>query len=181
MNRDIKFRVWDKTEKIDVCDCGSPLVWTLVFDYKEWLCLECGCAYEMMMTNSVVETPELKHKKKLYEKIWHTLVGFGGFLPIGRYHDSTCKKCVGDNHHEHLSEKEIMKDEIAKDVFRRLISYDELCKIITNGTSEGWTILPAKEEPTINKWVAPVMPAPYNPCPSTTPNLPNGWPNKVTC
>lgn len=56
------------------------------------------------------------------------------------------------------------------------ISYDELCKIITNGTSEGWTILPAKEEPTINKWVAPI----YTPCPNTTPNLPN-WPNKVTC
>lgn len=73
------------------------------------------------------------------------------------------------------------------EVFRILleIGLEEIMSknLTANEYYKTWSILPAKEESTqtINKWVAPVMPAPYNPCPSTTPNLPNGWPNKVTC
>ena len=108
--------------EINVCSCGSPLVYTFAFAYKEYLCLECGNTYGMMGVDSVEATPELKHKQKLYKKLWNIIYGSGGFLPRSRYAKRKCKKCTGDNHHEHLSDTEVMKNEIATMIFKKLIT-----------------------------------------------------------
>lgn len=107
--------------KINVCSCGSPLVFTFAFAYKEYLCLECGNTYGMMGVRSVEATPELKHKKKLYEKLWNIIYGVGGFFPRSPYTKIKCKKCTADNHFNHVSKTEILKNKIATDIFEKLI------------------------------------------------------------
>ena len=112
----------EQMEKINVCECGAPLIFTMAFAYNEYLCLECGSKYGMMGVDSVESTKELKYKLSLYKKLWDVLYGKNWLLPRSRFGMQGCKKCTSDNHLEHLTEKEILKDKIATAVFEKLIN-----------------------------------------------------------
>ena len=107
-----------KQEKktIRVCDnCGSPLIWTFAFDYKERYCLNCGLGGGMLGTGTDMPvTRELIFQEKLVNAIWKVIYGKKGLVPIsaGR---TNCVKClVGGRHYNHLSKAEKEWDKIAR-------------------------------------------------------------------
>jgi len=106
-------------KEIRVCYCGNPLTWTFAFPYKEYVCLNCGRT-EGMLGARIPITKELIYKAKLDKKIWKVIYNKCGFLPTGSYTIKNCKKCDIEDHNNHLSKSEIIKDKIAKDFFDKI-------------------------------------------------------------
>ena len=113
-------------EEIKICEnCGTPLIWTFRWDYKEMFCLNCGALGDMFFGKGVGLTPELKMKYRVVNKIWKSLYGkSGALLPesIG-YQKSNCEKCkAGENHHLHLTKKEIRESRVAEKILEKVKS-----------------------------------------------------------
>lgn len=110
---------------IRICtNCGCPLIWTFRWAYKERFCMNCGLTGGMMGTGKDVElTPELKLKQRVINKIWSALYSKKNhlLLPIARYKRTGCKKCeAGDDHNEHLTNREIRNGKIAERVLKSM-------------------------------------------------------------
>jgi hypothetical protein len=111
----------EKPAKINVCDCGTPLIFTFFFPYKEWFCLNCGVAYEFLGRNEKEATLELLVKKKIIYEVWNVISKY--LIPYGNYKLVKCKKCKKEgeySHRQHLTEKEKLSDEIAKKILNQL-------------------------------------------------------------
>ena len=50
-------------QKIAICYCDTPLIWTFVFSGAEYWCPSCGNNYGMMGVKKVELTPELKFQQ----------------------------------------------------------------------------------------------------------------------
>lgn len=110
--------------KITVCDdCETPLIFTFRWAFKEMYCLNCGALGDMFMGKKVRLTDELKLKKRIVDRIWKTLYGREGFLlPVASYTIDGCKKCKsGDNHGQHLTNREIRNNKIANKILKKMI------------------------------------------------------------
>jgi hypothetical protein len=111
-------------KEITICEkCGTPLIWTFRWDYKEMYCLNCGAMGDMFMGKKVETTPELKLKFKAVNKVWKSLYGKNRpLLPAsGGYRKNNCKKCdAGENHSKHLSKKEIRENKVAEKILIRI-------------------------------------------------------------
>jgi hypothetical protein len=107
---------------IRVCDdCGTPLIWTFVFDHCERYCLNCGAKGGMLGTGTdVPATRELRFQEKMVKKIWSVIYSNEGLEPISGWRVG-CKKCETEKrHHNHLSEAEKENDQIARDYLQRV-------------------------------------------------------------
>jgi hypothetical protein len=103
-------------KEIKICDyCATPLIWTFLFPYKEYYCLNCGRTWGMLGAGKNVEiTKELILKRNIAETIFKQLHGKGWLLPQSTYGYTKCKvekNCR--NHNEHLTKKEIEWNEVA--------------------------------------------------------------------
>jgi hypothetical protein len=110
-------------EQISICEnCGTPLIFTFRWAYKEKFCLNCGSLGDMFMGETVDLTPELKLKYKIVNKIWKALYGKNKpLLPLSQYKRKGCKKCEdGGNHNEHLNKKEIRNHKVAEKILKQL-------------------------------------------------------------
>lgn len=102
--------------KIKVCeDCQVPLIWTFLFPYYEYYCLNCGGKWGMLGAGKdIPETKELLLKQKIAQAVFDQLYGKHRLLPKGQYGYSKCKaeqNCR--NHNSHLTKKEIEWNEAA--------------------------------------------------------------------
>ena len=107
-------------EGITVCPCcGEPMIYTFAFSGSEYYCLMCGYDCGLFCGKIVKATKELKYKKKLYEKIF-TVVD-KDLIPVGAYIHN-CKKCreMKETHLEHATEKELLKDKIAREFLKNI-------------------------------------------------------------
>ena len=106
-----------RNQTIRVCDhCKTPLIWTFAFDYSERYCLNCGSKGGMLGTGEdVPATRELKFKKKLVDKIWGTIYGRKGLVPVSCQRGN-CKKCETSNerHYNHMPKSQKEWDTIAR-------------------------------------------------------------------
>ena len=73
----------------------------------------------MLKIRDDVDLKELKYKKKLYEKIF-TVIN-KDLIPVGAYNPK-CKKCkdMKETHLEHATEKELLKDKIAREFLKNI-------------------------------------------------------------
>jgi hypothetical protein len=110
-------------KKIRVCEyCGSPLIFTFRWAYKEYFCMNCGALGDIFMGKDVVLTPELRLKKKIIDKTWNALYKTHLLLPISRYKRRNCKLCdEGGEHNEHLTKREIRNGKIAQKILNKMI------------------------------------------------------------
>ena len=107
-------------EGITVCPhCGEPMIYTFAFSGSEYYCLMCGYDCGLFGGKIVEATKELKYKKKLYEKIF-TVIN-KDLIPVGAYNPK-CKKCkdMKETHLEHATEKELLKDKIAREFLKNI-------------------------------------------------------------
>lgn len=119
-----------KEKKIKVCsECEAPLIFTFAFDYCELYCLNCGAKGGMFGTGHEVDlTTELLFKKKLVDSLWRVIYRSGWYLPSGRFGKGGCKKdnkngrysSSCENHNEHLTEKEIEKNLVAREYLEKM-------------------------------------------------------------
>jgi len=99
----------NKEEKITVCtECKIPLIWTFLWAYNEYYCINCGGHWGMMGAGDYVKlTPELKAQNKVILRVWKALrfnlLGRGSFT-----------------HGQHLTKSEIRKDKIATTMLNKL-------------------------------------------------------------
>lgn len=112
-------------KEIRVCEeCGTPLIWTFRWDYKERYCLNCGALGDMFLGKNVELTKELKLKERIVNRIWKSLYGkTGDLLPISSgYQKSNCKKCqIEKSHSLHLSKREIRNNKVAEKILNKMI------------------------------------------------------------
>lgn len=110
--------------EITICrDCGTPLLWTFRWAYKEYFCMNCGGTWGMMGAGiSVEETPELKLKYRIVKRIWDSLYKGGLLLPVSRYTRKDCKKCeAGGDHNDHLTKREIRNNKIGERLLKHYL------------------------------------------------------------
>ncbi len=109
--------------EIQVCEhCGTPLIWTFRWAYKEYFCMNCGALGDMFMGKEVKITPELKLKSRVVHKIWNSLYKTGFLLSVALYKIDGCKKCdAGQNHGDHLTKREIRNGKIAQRILDKMI------------------------------------------------------------
>ena len=109
-----------RNKKIKVCDtCGTPLIWTFHWAYKEYFCINCDAHWGMLGAGEDVNaTPGLKEQTKRLYKLWRVLGKYA--LPVSSFARTGCKKCQGCNHWEHLSKKEKREDKIARKILEAL-------------------------------------------------------------
>jgi len=109
-------------KQIIVCTrCKIPLIWTFLWAYNEYYCINCGGHWGMMGAGDRVDlTPELKAQNKVILRVWKSLrFNLLGRCSFGR---SNCKKCAGSyNHRDHLTKSEIRKDKLATSMLKKLI------------------------------------------------------------
>jgi len=109
-------------KQITVCTrCKIPLIWTFLWSYKEFYCINCGGHWGMMGAGDYVKlTPELKAQNKVILRVWKA-VRFN-LVNRGDYGMGNCKKCAGNyTHRDHLSKSEIRKDKLATSMLKKLI------------------------------------------------------------
>ncbi len=107
---------------IRVCSCGTPMIWTFVYDGCERFCLNCGLSGGMFGTGDDVEaTRELIFKKKIVDAIWKVIYANKGLCPVSCQRKG-CKKCSGsdERHYEHLTKAEKEWDEIARKTLEQM-------------------------------------------------------------
>ena len=51
--------------KIQVCECGHPLITFLAVDFREWGCTHCGRTYQFFDDYEMVESTESLWQKKI--------------------------------------------------------------------------------------------------------------------
>ena len=111
-------------KEITICEnCGTPLIWTFRWDYKEMYCLNCGANGDMFMGKKVEITPELKLKYRVVNKVWKSFYGKNRpLLPMSSgYRKNNCKKCQGgESHSNHLSKKEIRESKVVEKILNRV-------------------------------------------------------------
>jgi len=113
------------TKQITVCTrCKIPLIWTLLWAYNEYYCINCAGHWGMMDAGHRFDlTPELKAQNKVILRVWKVLRC--NLLGRGSYGQSNCKKCAecagSYNHRHHLTKSEIRKDKIATSMLKKLI------------------------------------------------------------
>lgn len=105
----------ERTPEVIVCeDCGEPLIGTMMFPYKEWLCAKCGTVTEFL-GNPRVEDPDGTLRKKRAElaaKYFDI-----SFDIVGQQCQRTdCEKCntSSENHVEHMSDEQKAADRAAR-------------------------------------------------------------------
>ena len=109
------------TKEIRVCNCGGPLMWTMHVAYAEYYCMHCGDSFGMMGSGKdVEETPELRHRQKLYSRVFKTIRK--DLLPNCKFGRVGCKKCVGSdrNHLAHATKSELAKSEQAYELLKQI-------------------------------------------------------------
>ena len=109
-------------KQITVCTrCKIPLIWTYLWAYNEYYCINCAGHWGMMGAGDYVDlTPELKAQNKVILRVWKA-VRFN-LVNRGAYGIDNCKKCAGNyTHRDHLSKSEIRKDKIATSMLKKLI------------------------------------------------------------
>ena len=109
-------------EQITVCTrCEIPLIWTFLWAYNEYYCINCGGHSGMMGAGDRVDlTPELKAQNKVILRVWKSLRF--NLVCRGDYGMDNCKKCAGSfTHRNHLSKTEIRKDKLATSMLKKLI------------------------------------------------------------
>src|SRR5260221_945059 len=99
---------------IKVCgDCQVPLIWTFLFPYNEYYCLNCGGKWGMLGAGKDVSvTKELLLKQAIAEAVFKQLYGKNKLLPKGQYGYTKCKvqqSC--HNHNSHLTKSEVKWNE----------------------------------------------------------------------
>lgn len=107
-------------KEINVCPyCGEPMISTFAFRGAEFYCLMCGNTLGMFSCSSVEWDEQLNEKRKLYERVFKTI--YKDLIPSGAYL-LKCPKCkdMNETHRQHASEKEILKDEIAREFLNRM-------------------------------------------------------------
>ena len=109
-----------KDKEIEICECGTPLIFTFLWPYKEWFCLSCGEATEFLGRNYTKLTLELRVKLRVVNKIWKSLRS--SLLPrTFKYRRNGCKKCdTGEDHGYHVSTYEKRKDKIATQILKNI-------------------------------------------------------------
>lgn len=117
MEREIK--------KIKVCDCGAPLHGTLLYDFKEYFCMNCRNTYGMLGAGKNVPlTRKRKAREKVADDVFQALRKH--LLGSGSFTRSKCKKCQEgkDKYHtDHLTKYEKAKNDEAKKILNRLKGY----------------------------------------------------------
>jgi len=105
--------------EIRVCrDCDTPLIFTFLWAYNEYYCINCGVPTEFLGNKYMVLTRELKAKKTVVEKFWKGLRK--SMLPNGRYQMTGCKKCGPEDHNHHETPLEKEKSRIAYQMLESL-------------------------------------------------------------
>jgi hypothetical protein len=95
----------------------EPLIATLAFPKKEFICICCGRLYEFMFQNGPAAadpTPELDARYAELKAEWDEHVG-GKLIPPRSWRLDTCDKCHsgGEYHREHATEQELAEHEEA--------------------------------------------------------------------
>jgi hypothetical protein len=94
---------------------GEPLVSTLVFSKKEFVCVVCGRTYGFMEPVAAPETPKIKRRQKTLEKKWNKLID--GYMPNSDFWRRDCEMCQpGDRaaaHRNHATPQELEAHEKA--------------------------------------------------------------------
>lgn len=110
----------ENNKTIRVCKlCGTPLIFTLAFDYNERYCLNCGNMGDIFSGKDIKATREMIFKHRLVESIWEVLYSRKGMVPIGSLRRN-CKKCdKGDRHINHMSKADEEWNRIARGYLAR--------------------------------------------------------------
>ena len=100
-------------------ECGEPIISTFLYNGYEYYCLWCGERYEFF--NDCVKTTSKKYlvKQKINENIFKIIrskINVNG-------QKSNCKKCknLNEPHCFHLTNKEILENEIALEYLNKII------------------------------------------------------------
>ena len=107
-------------KKIAICkNCGEPLNSTMMFSGAEYYCLNCSSTYGCFNIITKDKTKELKYTKEVYENVFKSLYEY--ITPYGCY-KRKCDKCkeMNEYHSQHLSEKEIIQDKIARELLNKI-------------------------------------------------------------
>ena len=115
--------IFDKT--IELCPvCEQPLVWSFIYPGCEWYCINCKEGYPMFCDSISIEKSNENYKyyeikQKVYSDIFKAITK--DFVP-NRCYKNKCKKCEDrtEYHSKHLTEKEILKDKVAKEILKRI-------------------------------------------------------------
>lgn len=102
----------ETTPTVRICDCGCPLIFTLIFAGSEYFCPNCKGTYGFLGAGKIVDlTPDLRRRNQLVEAWFNDLVK--DFIPGGA-RLSRCEKCKGEETHlEHATDEEIEASERA--------------------------------------------------------------------
>lgn len=104
-------------KEIIVCrECQLPLIWTFMWAYYEYYCINCG-GHEGALGagDRVPYTKELRLKYKQIQGIWRAIKHY--LVPFSQYTKHKCKKCKTEqNHRLHLSIKEKNDHRVANKV-----------------------------------------------------------------
>lgn len=96
----------ERPSSVAVCRCGAPLVSTMVFPKKEWVCVECAATYGMFDANSKTTTDELWERYEALRALWveHAVPR----LRVGRWWLRDCEKCSprAEYHEAHATDEE---------------------------------------------------------------------------
>lgn len=92
--------------KIAMCVCGQPLVATLAFSKKEFVCADCLRTYTFFGPDPADETPELIAKCEEQRTKWETLSE--GWIPTGAFYRDcpVCRK-YSEPHLRHADDDEL--------------------------------------------------------------------------
>lgn len=111
-----------QTKTITVCTrCKIPLIWTFMWAYNEYFCINCNGHWGMMGAGDHVElTPELKKMDKIIKRVWKAMAF--NLIPRSSYQRTTCKKCqtCTASHLTHLTKQEKRKNKLATAMLRKL-------------------------------------------------------------
>ena len=92
-------------DKINVCVCGEPLIFTFIFAHKEFYCLGCGRAFEFYGPESVETTPDLWERQRQLQREFAEIAK-DLVVPGSRHSD--CDRCKrGEDHEDHATEEEL--------------------------------------------------------------------------
>lgn len=92
------------TDRIAVCSCGSPLIFTFAFSGREYYCLDCG-RQEDIFADRVPTTARLRKRLSKLQEEWAKI---GPRLLSGGVMLKDCLTCsmTGEPHIRHATDEE---------------------------------------------------------------------------